>query len=240
MNYYVRLAYKNNCYKAGKKLKPKGVMLHSIGCAQPDAQIIASKWNSPLPDGKEVCCHGVLDTQSFYQTLPFDMRGWHGGGKANNTHIGIEMTEPDCICYKGGADYELTDTEKARKHIEQTYNNAVQVVADLCVQYKLDPLCDGVVISHSEGYKRGVASNHADVEHLWDRFGFSMDGFRKSVEDKIKEQSGNCFESSESIVNFLHDIGVVSNTDLWYKKLNEDVNAYWLAKKAAEYIKKRR
>jgi hypothetical protein len=47
----------------------------------------------------------------------------------------------------------------------------------------LNPLEDGVVISHSEGYKRGVASNHGDPVHLWKGLGLSytMDGFRKDV-----------------------------------------------------------
>lgn len=27
----------NPCYKAGKKIKVKGLMLHSVGCPQPDA-----------------------------------------------------------------------------------------------------------------------------------------------------------------------------------------------------------
>jgi hypothetical protein len=35
----------------------------------------------------------------------------------------------------------------------------------LCEAYGLDPLEDGVVICHSEGHKRGIASNHADVLH---------------------------------------------------------------------------
>ena len=36
----------------------------------------------------------------------------------------------------------------------------------------LDPLADGVVISHKEGHDRGIASNHGDPEHLWSRFSF--------------------------------------------------------------------
>ena len=28
-----------------------------------------------------------------YQTLPWDHRGWHAGGSANNTHIGFEICE---------------------------------------------------------------------------------------------------------------------------------------------------
>jgi hypothetical protein len=51
----------------------------------------------------------------------------------------------------------------------------------LCKEFKLDPMKDGVLICHSEGYKRGVASNHADVTHWWPKHGKTMDDFRTDV-----------------------------------------------------------
>ena len=41
-----------------------------------------------------------------------------------------------------------------------TYEAAVELFAMLCKKYSLDPLADGVVISHKEGHSRGNASNH--------------------------------------------------------------------------------
>ena len=38
-----------------------------------------------------------------------------------------------------------------------------------------------MVICHSEGYKRGIASNHADVMHWFPKHGKSMDTFRSDV-----------------------------------------------------------
>ena len=37
------------------------------------------------------------------------------------------------------------------------------------------------ILCHSEGYKLGIASNHADVMHWFPRFGKSMDTFRAEV-----------------------------------------------------------
>ena len=53
----------------------------------------------------------------------------------------------------------------------------------LCEKYSLDPLADGVIISHKEGCSRGIASNHGDPEHLWTQLGmgYTMDGFRRAV-----------------------------------------------------------
>ena len=54
----------------------------------------------------------------------------------------------------------------------------------VCKQYGLDPMKDGVIISHKEGCARGVASNHGDPEHLWNQLGtgYTMNGFRKAVQ----------------------------------------------------------
>lgn len=53
----------------------------------------------------------------------------------------------------------------------------------LCQKYKLNPLADGVILSHREGYLRGIASNHGDPEHLWTQLnmGYTMDSFRRAV-----------------------------------------------------------
>ena len=43
-----------------------------------------------------------------------------------------------------------------------------------------------MLICHSEGYKRGIASNHADVLHWWPKHGKDMDKFRDDVDRKLK------------------------------------------------------
>jgi len=55
--------------------------------------------------------------------------------------------------------------------------------AFLCKEFQLDPLKDGVIISHREGHTRGIASGHEDPEHLWRGLGsgYTMDGFRRDV-----------------------------------------------------------
>ena len=173
---------KNPCYIAGKTIKVKGLMLHSVGCPQPSAEVFIKNWNT---SSTQVCVHGFIDanTGGVYQTLPWEHRGWHCGSTANGTHIAIEMCEPDCIKYTKGSTFKCSDTARAKEMIERTYNSAVELFAYLCKLFELDPLADGVILSHAEGYKRGVASNHGDPEHLWKQLGlgYTMDGFRKDV-----------------------------------------------------------
>jgi hypothetical protein len=175
---------KNPCYIAGSKIKVKGLMLHSVGCPQPSAQVFVRNWNTST-NVVQACVHGFIDanTGDVYQTLPWEHRGWHAGGNANSTHIGVEMCEPDCITYTKGANFKCSDTNRAREMVTRTYKSAVELFAHLCKEYNLDPLADGVILSHSEGYKRGLSSNHADPEHLWKGLNlpYTMDGFRMDV-----------------------------------------------------------
>lgn len=176
-------ATKNRCYQMATPLKPRGIMLHSIGVPQPNAAVMAQNFNQCRPNGQSVCVHAFVQRDgAVYQTLPWTVQAWHCGGSANSTHIGVEMTEPASITYTGhGAEWRDLDTAATETHIRGTYAAAVELFAQLCTQFGLDPLADGVIISHSEGRMRGVASAHADPEHLWKPFGLTMYGFRQDV-----------------------------------------------------------
>ncbi len=178
---------RNPCYTAGRKITVKGLMLHSVGCPQPKASAFINSWNSPSHGSS--CVHGFIDGNdgTVYQTLPWNHRGWHCGsgnkGSGNNTHIGVEMCEPACIRYTAGSNFTCSNLTEAKAVAERTYKAAVGLFAMLCKKYGLDPLADGVVISHREGHSRGIASNHGDPEHLWTQLGmgYTMDSFRKAI-----------------------------------------------------------
>ncbi|NLV70914.1 MAG: hypothetical protein GXY56_08550 [Clostridiales bacterium] len=123
----------------------------------------------------------------MYQTLPWDHRGWHGGGSSNNTHIGVEMCEPSCIKYTSGTNFTCSDLAAARVAAKRTYDAAAELFALLCEKFSLDPLKD--ICSHKEGCIKGIASNHGDPEHLWTQLGtgYTMDTFRKAVKAKMDE-----------------------------------------------------
>ena len=180
----------NKCYQAGRTIRVHGLMLHSVGCNQPSAEVFARRWNDPNMT-RLICCHAMIDghTGDVWQFLPWNHRGWHGAsgkaGSCNNTHIGVEMCEPACIKYVGGSRFTFAEADRpqAVAVARRTYDSAVQLFAQLCRQYGLDPLADGVIISHKEGYARGIASNHGDPEHLWRQLGMglTMDDFRQAV-----------------------------------------------------------
>lgn len=181
--YHANMANSDDRYTTFQRRGPQGLVLHSVGCAQPSAQVFTKKWNSPSYD--RACVHAFIDANSgaVYQCLPWNFRAWHVGGSANNTHVGVEMCEPSAIKYTTGAKFTITDKDKAFKQCETAYKAAVELFAMLCKKYSLDPLKDGVILSHYECGKRGIGSGHVDPEHLWTGLGigYTMAGFRKDV-----------------------------------------------------------
>lgn len=181
MNLNKLIFTENACYKAGRKIKVKGIMVHSTGANNPwlkryvgpdDGKLGKNQynnhWNTYHPGGREVCVHGFIGkladgSIATYQTLPWDHRGWHAGGSANDTHIGFE------ICEDGLSD---------KTYFNKVYKEAVELCAYLCKQYGLT---EQNIICHSEGYKKGIASNHGDVMHWFPKHGKSMDTFRADV-----------------------------------------------------------
>lgn len=180
MRLYTQLLVHNSCYIKGEHIRPQGVMVHSTGANNPWLRRYVApddgRLGTPSPrhwnqSGVGACVHAMIGkvadgSIAVYQTLPWTMRGWHCGRSGNDTHIAFE------ICEDG-----LTD----KGYFQATYQAAVELTAYLCKRFGLDPLADGVVLCHSEGYARGIASNHADVMHWWRRYGVSMDDFRRDV-----------------------------------------------------------
>ena len=64
------------------------------------------------------------------------------------------------------------------------YQEAVELCAYLCKQFGLT---EKDIICHSEGYKRGIASNHGDVMHWFPKHGKSMDTFRAAVKELLEK-----------------------------------------------------
>lgn len=182
MRMFNAILYNNDCYKAGVALKPQGVTVHSTGANNKNisryAQVPGGSsmhWNKP---GITKCVHAFIGLWTdgkvaTCKTLPFDIKGWHAGKPpkkgvvgANSTHIGFEVCEDDL---------------KHEDYFRAVYKEATEFTAYLCEQFGLDPLKDGVVISHHEAHLRGIGSNHADIDHWLKIYGLTMDDFRNDV-----------------------------------------------------------
>ena len=45
MNLKQNYLTQSGCYKAGKHITVKGLMIHSVGCPQPEAGVFMKNWN---------------------------------------------------------------------------------------------------------------------------------------------------------------------------------------------------
>lgn len=198
----------NPCYTAGRKITVEGLMLHSVGCPQPNASAFVNSWNKTSFDS--ACVHAFIDatTGNVYQTLPWNHRGWHSGGSANNTHIGIEMCEPACIEYTSGSSFTCSDLAAAQDCVKRTYESAVELFAYLCRKYNLNPLTD--ICSHNEGYDKGIASNHGDPEHLWKGVGldYTMSGFKNDVAEAVAGTTNKAVNTTNNTIQGKGEIDV--------------------------------
>ena len=179
----------------------QGIMLHSVGSAQPNAKVFVKGFNKA---SKKSCAHAFIDGNDgkIYQVLPWCFNSCHSGKhketrkSVNETYIGIEMCEPAEIKYIIRNGHKTSDIKeisgdalvRAQKVVKTTYESAVKLFAALCTMFKLDPLKEGVIISHREGnqvYKS--ASEHADPEHLWRQLktDYTMDTFRADVKKEM-------------------------------------------------------
>lgn len=182
----------NPMYRNPTKIPVRKLVLHSVGCPQPSAAVFARQWQTA-----RYFAHAVLQADgTVYQVLPWDYLCCHVGA-ANAYSIGVEMTEPDCIRYIGGATFVCSDWARAIAQVTGTYNTAVALFAQLCTQFGLDPRSD--IISHAEASAMGIGTDHADPEHLWRQLGrgYTMDGFRADVAAKMA--AGNTDEEDNMV-----------------------------------------
>ena len=216
-----QLLTRNDCYQTGRTISVKGVMVHSTGANNPRVcryvpgddemgrNTAGNHWDRP---GLTKCVHAFVGRFAdgeigTVQTLPWNHRGWHAGGAANNTHISFE------ICEDG-----LEDPA----YFSKVYQEAAELTAMLCETYGLDPLSDGVVICHQEGYQRGVASNHGDVLHWFPKMGKPMDDFRAEVARLMKGEDDVTYEQwKEFMEQYRQELGQQPAPDWGEKELEQ-------------------
>lgn len=171
----------------------RGFFLHSVGVGQPDPLVFIRQWDKASFTYAGI--NGFIGADAVYLTAPCletpgkVKRMPHAGKPAgNNGYIGFEMCEPAQIHYTRGASFTVQDKAAAQAYCRKTYQNAVQLFARLCSFHGKNPLQDGVILSHNEAGKRGIASGHVDPEHLWRGLGlpYTMAGFRQDVANAMK------------------------------------------------------
>lgn len=190
---------KNPYYIQGKKIKPRGIVLRSAGCAQPSAKVFINNWNRSTYD--RTCVHAFVDANDgiIYQTLPWDYKGHYGLDVDEGRCICINICEPAQIKYSGKGEFSVSDTNynMAYRGVKRTYDSAVELCATLCYEFGFDPNLN--IHSYIECITN-FSSFGAQLtpEHLWSglKMRYTMNMFREDVKKEMAK-SHNGSENSK-------------------------------------------
>lgn len=186
MRYREQFLTRSDCYRSGRPLTPRGIVIHSTGVDQKRIRAYTDQWDRP---GVRACVHGMLGLDEdgrlcYAQLLPYEMRCWGCGkgarGSYNDSHIQFEICET------------LADGDWCR----ETWEAALELCEALCCVYGIPA---DKVVCHSEAHALGYAANHGDVMHWWPRHGLSMHGFRAALNERLEEDHMVRFKTIEEV-----------------------------------------
>lgn len=161
----------------------------------------------------------ALENGAVYQSVNDENCAWHCGSESgkyyhdcrNDSSIGIEM-----CCHKDkNGNWYFDDI---------TVENAIKLTKELMKKYNI-PIEN--VIRHYDVTHKICPAPFVNNESAWENFKSQL----VDNTPKIKELT-----TVNDIVWELANRGIITNKELWLKKLDEDQDAYWLARKSVNYI----
>lgn len=196
----VRYATQNGAYRAGRTISNhRGCVNHSVGCAQPKADVFFSSMNKTSAQWGVNAILGDFHTGEgrILVTLDLKARPWGCGagsrGSWNNTKIQWEVCEPAGHTYAGGTMIAY-DVEKNQGYFDRMWKMLVawNVYCAVKLGYPVSGISD-----HAESYRAGYGSNHSDMGQWLPKHGKSMDALRAEVQAILENE-----EDEEDMVRY--------------------------------------
>lgn len=128
------------CFKENETITPDGLVIQTLWRPQPSAKVMIHNWNRETQT--DICPHAFIDSHSgdVYQVLPFDVKGKHSGTSLNMHTIGVIMCEPLGVKHEKGEASIVGPMTPTLDALYRTYQSAVELFADLCITYNIDPI----------------------------------------------------------------------------------------------------
>ena len=193
--------------------KPRYIVIHTTGNTRrgADARAHFEYWNSGSVGQS---ADFVVDGKEALQINDYDKYyTWHcgdGKGKYGITNSNSIGIE---ICVNSDGDFE------------KALSNAVELVQRLKVETGITE----VVRHYDASRKTCPAELSKDNWNEWYKF-----------LDRVNHPKVQELTSINDIVWELAERGIITDKALWLRKLNEDVNIYWLARKVVQYMREKR
>jgi len=160
-----------------------------------------------LPEEKSF--HYAIDDKEVVRAIPENKNGFHAGdgSQGKGNRKGIAIE----ICYSKSGGSRFTKAEE----------NAAEFTASLLKKY-------GWGIDRVKKHQdfSGKYCPHRTLDLGWERFLKKVEGYMQTELTTVND-----------IVWELANRGIITDKDLWLKKLELDEDAYWLARKCVNYIR---
>lgn len=196
----VRYATNNRAYQAGKKITPTGAVNHSIGVAQPSADVIYNRMNvSSVSWGVNAILGDFhIGEGKIILAMPYNARPWGCGqgkyGSWNSTKVQWEVCEPAGHTYAGGTMINY-DVAKNQEFFDRMWKMLVCWNVYMVNKFGYDV---SAISDHAEAHKLGYGSNHADMGHWLPKHGKSMNALRQEVQAILNNPNVGLTISPES------------------------------------------
>lgn len=186
----VRYATSNGAYTCGRTIVPNGCVNHSVGCAQPSADVFFNLMNKSGAGWGVNALLGdfhkgegrILLVLRFDPATKTCSRNWGVGagkkGSWNNSRIQWEVCEPAGHTYAGGTMIGY-DVEKNQAFFDRMWKMLVAWNVYCAVKFGYGT---ATINDHAESYKAGMGGNHGDMGHWLPKHGKSMDALRAEVQ----------------------------------------------------------
>lgn len=186
----------NVCFKKHENIKADGLVIQTLWRPQPSAKVLINNWNRESQT--DICPHAFVDAHSgdVYQVLPFDVKGKHSGTSLNSHTIGVIMCEPSNIKHDHGEAIIVGDRNRALDTLHKTYQSGVELFADLCLEYEINPLTG--IFTYSK----------RNPEKVWKFFngGITINDFRADVLLKVAEKKTSLIKEESKKIQVRVDV----------------------------------
>lgn len=186
----IRYATKNGAYRAGRTIRVEGCVNHSLGVAQPSAEVMFGRMDRTDAGWGVNAILGDFHTGEgrILLCMPYDRRPWGVGsgsrGSWNDSRIQWEVCEPAGHTYAGGTMVGY-DVAKNQGYFDRMWK--LLVAWNVYVAVKLGYGADAIH-DHAESYLAGMGSNHADMGQWLPKHGKSMNHLRHEVQAILDQE----------------------------------------------------
>lgn len=221
MNIHKKLTPYN--YSALSKKENKYIVIHYVGAVSTAKNNVDYYARERL----QASAHYFVDEKEIWQSVEDFNSAWHCGGGLqgsgghkfhgickNANSIGIEM----CVKKTAGGEWYFEN---------KTVENTVELVKYLMKKHNI-PV--ERVIRHYDVTGKICPAPYVN-ETKWKEFKNKLTATETKETVEVKELT-----EVNDIVWELANNGIITNKELWLKKLKEDTNAYWLARKTVKKI----